>query len=276
MTEFKHPKVTLISHTPHAIELLLLAKMTRLAMSPSLFDEIKAWSPEKKAEELNYSLHTIASGWEHVNFSFLIQDVSRSLMAQATRTRTASFSVQSQRTVVISDMQYVLPLEWEGEQEKYAEQIKFYEELLRLEYEGYFKLLEMGVPTQDARQTLPHANCTNFLMTLNLRSLSQMLEHRLCCRAQREIQMMAREMRNSVIELFPAFEPVLRVECAKKGVCSFENYNNCPVKVQGVFNPNTGMPYGDETGRSRPLTKEEIQKVWEKTTHEAIPDMQKK
>jgi thymidylate synthase (FAD) len=195
MTEFKHPQVTLVNYTRDAIEMLLLAKMTRLAMSPSLFDEIKAWPAEKKSQELKYSLGTIRSAWEHVNFSFIIQDVSRSLMAQATRTRTCSFSVQSQRTVAMSDMQYVLPLEWEDNQEKYAEQIKFYEELLQLEYDGYFKLIEVGVPTQDARQVLPHANCTNLLMTINLRSLSEFLSHRLCCRAQREIQLMARKMR---------------------------------------------------------------------------------
>jgi thymidylate synthase (FAD) len=287
MTEFKHPKVTLINHTPFAIDMLLLAKMTRLSMSPSMFDEIKAWSPEKKATELKYSLGTIRSAWEHVNFSFLIQDVSRSLMAQATRTRTCSFSVQSQRTVVISDMQYCLPLEWEDHQEQYSEQIAFYEDLLKSEYEGYFKLIEMGVPTQDARQTLPHANCTNLLMTINLRSLSEFLSHRLCCRAQREIQLMARSMRNAVLEIFPEFETVLRVECAQKGICSFENYHDCPVKQAGVYDPNQGMGFNgfEKTAdpkkplqfyRTDPLTKDQIQEVWEHTTHEAIPEMQRK
>lgn len=286
MTTFRHPSVTLINVTPNAIDMLLLAKMTRLAMSPSMFEDIKAWPAEKKAEELKYSLGTIRSAWEHVNYSFLIQDVSRSLMAQATRTRTASFSVQSQRTVVISDMQYVLPLEWEGKEEQYAEQIKFYEELLKLEYEGYFKLIEMGVPTQDARQTLPHANCTNLLMTLNLRSLSEFLSHRLCCRAQREIQLLGRGMRDAVLAVHPEFETVLRVECAQKGICSFENYFDCPVKQAGVYDPNQGMGFNgfEKTDNPKkplqfytmsPLTKDQIQQVWLHTTHEAIPDMQK-
>jgi len=278
--------VTLITSTPNAVDILLLAKMTRLAMRPSLFDEIKAWPEEKKKQELTYALHTIASGWEHVVFSFLIQDVSRSLMAQLTRTRTASFSVQSQRTVEISDMTYVIPLEWEDDPEMYRDQIDAYESLLKTEYEGYFSLLEQGVPTQDARQVLPHANTTNLIMTVNLRSLSQLLEHRLCCRAQREIQLLARKMREVVLELYPAFEPVLRVECAKKGVCSFENYKNCPVKQKGVYDPNTGKGFngleeaeGSQDHRQLygdPLTKDEIQKVWETTTHEAIPEMQRK
>lgn len=287
MTTFRHPQVDLINYTPNAIDMLLLAKMTRLAMSPDLFEEIKQWPAEKKAQELKYSLGTIRSAWEHVNFSFLIRDVSRSLMAQATRTRTCSFSVQSQRTVQISDMTYVLPLEWEDDQERYAEQIKFYEELLQLEYEGYFKLIEMGVPTQDARQTLPHANCTNLLMTINLRSLSEFLSHRLCCRAQREIQLMARKMREAVIAIFPEFETVLRVECAQKGICSFENYFDCPIKQQGVYDPNMGMGFNgfeptDDPKKplqfytNQPLTKDQIQQVWETTTHEAIPEMQRK
>ena len=274
MTEFKHPQVTLLGVTPNAIELLLMAKMTRLSLSPDLFEEIKAWPQEKKRKELSYVFSTIRSGWEHVNFNFLIQNVSRSLMAQATRTRTCSFSVQSQRTVEMSDMQYVLPLEWEDHQERYAEQIKFYEELLRLEYEGYFKLLEIGVPTQDARQVLPHANVTALMMTINLRNLSDFLSHRLCCRAQREIQLMGRKMREKVIEEYPEFESILRVECAQKGICSFENYQDCPIKQKGVYDPNTGFPYGE--GVNRPLTKNEIQEVWLTTSHEAIPVMQKR
>jgi thymidylate synthase (FAD) len=285
MPEFIHPKVTLVAHTPHAIELLLMAKMTRLATSPDLLEEIKTWSQEKKSQELKYALGTIRSAFEHVNFTFLIEDISRSCMAQLTRTRTASFSVQSQRTVKLDEVRFAIPLDWEDGE--HSGTIQDYSEAVVSEFQNYFNLLDKGVPPQDARQVLPHATLTNLTMTVNLRSLSSLLEHRLCCRAQREIQLMARKMREAVISIFPEFESVLRVECAQKGICSFENYFDCPIKQKGVYDPNRGMGFNgfertDDPKKplqfytNQPLTKDQIQAVWETTTHEAIPEMQRK
>ena len=51
---------------------------------------------------------------EHVSFSFAIEGVSRSLLAQITRHRIASFSVQSQRYVRERGFEYVAPPEIEN------------------------------------------------------------------------------------------------------------------------------------------------------------------
>ncbi len=51
-----------------------------------------------------------ASPIEHASFTFGIEGVSRTLLAQITRHRIASFSVQSQRYVRLDDFRYVIPL----------------------------------------------------------------------------------------------------------------------------------------------------------------------
>ena len=55
-----------------------------------------------------------ASPIEHASFTFGIEGVSRTLLAQITRHRIASFSVQSQRYVRLDDFRYVIPPEIEG------------------------------------------------------------------------------------------------------------------------------------------------------------------
>ena len=49
------------------------------------------------------------SPMEHMNFTFGIENVSRSLLAQITRHRHASFSVQSQRYVKELDFEFITP-----------------------------------------------------------------------------------------------------------------------------------------------------------------------
>lgn len=116
---------------------------------------------------------------EHVSFTFAIEGVSRSLLAQITRHRMASFSVQSQRYVREKGFEYVLPPEIDkipAAREKFIQAMeddqRTYEELTAALMEGYLKeLLEQGIPEkaarskaekhaiEDARYVLPNACC---------------------------------------------------------------------------------------------------------------------
>ena len=65
-------------------------------------------NPEKSLE------HAVGCGHhsviEHATFTFLVEGVSRALLAQLTRHRIASYSVQSQRYVSMKDkFEYVIP-----------------------------------------------------------------------------------------------------------------------------------------------------------------------
>ena len=92
-------KVTLLAYTPEPEKLVAAAaKLCYSSNSPqTLMDGL---TPEK-TESFLEMLQTIGheSPVEHVSFTFGIEGVSRSLLAQITRHRIASYSVQSQRYV---------------------------------------------------------------------------------------------------------------------------------------------------------------------------------
>ena len=75
----------------------------------------KGLTPEKAASFLEM-LSEIGheSPIEHASFTFGIEGVSRSLLAQITRHRIASYSVQSQRYVKEDSFEFVLPPEIEA------------------------------------------------------------------------------------------------------------------------------------------------------------------
>jgi flavin-dependent thymidylate synthase len=256
-------KVTLLSYTPDALELLLMTKQTRLTMEPGLLDEIKAWPPERKQKELDYMRGTIQSSWEFVDYTFLIDEVSRAFTHQFVRTRQGSYAQQSQRTVDMSGFDYITPESFSDEESSAASQ---YRTTMRLIQSGYQLMIEDGVPPQDARGVLPTNIATNIVGKFSLRTLSEMAKVRLCTRTQGEYQDVFRAMRERVIEVHPWAEPFIRVHCAALGVCAFPNFMECPIKG-AVFNADTGDAWDGGDAR----TREEIQQLWQITRYEARP-----
>ena len=59
---------------------------------------------------------------------------------------------------------------------------------------AYKKLIELGVPEEDARYILPEACTTNIVVTMNARELLHFFKLRLCNRAQKETREMAELM----------------------------------------------------------------------------------
>lgn len=134
---------------------------------------------------------------EHASFTFAVEGVSRALLAQLTRHRIASFSVQSQRYVSMADgFDYVIPpsIEALGEEEKreFAREMEqMHEWYLRWQQ----KLGGAGESAnQDARFVLPNACATRLIVTMNARELLHFFELRCCNRAQWEIREMAWQM----------------------------------------------------------------------------------
>ena len=103
--------VTLLAHTPAPEH--LIASAARLCYSPSSIASIQDKLTDEKAASFVDMLAEIGheSPIEHASFTFGIEGVSRSLLAQITRHRIASFSVQSQRYVAEKAFEYVLPPE---------------------------------------------------------------------------------------------------------------------------------------------------------------------
>ena len=141
---------------------------------------------------------------EHVSFTFRVEGVSRALLAQLTRHRIASFSVESQRYVRVEDADFVVPPSITNHADR--KQVEFvYQSGIQSAMYSYNRLLELGIPEEDARFLLPNATPTRLIMTMNARELRHFFALRCCNRAQWEI----REMADRMMELCKGVAPEL-------------------------------------------------------------------
>lgn len=127
---------------------------------------------------------------EHVAFTFLVQGVSRALLAQLSRHRIASFSVQSQRYVNMGDMPVVIPESIAKDDALHQE----WDELMDSIKHFYHHAVSMGIPKEDARYATPQAACADLILTMNARELKHFFSLRCCNRAQWEIRELADAM----------------------------------------------------------------------------------
>lgn len=174
-----------------------------------LTTESEKYFNEKAKEAKRLFNHIVKSGHtstlEHLNFTFAIEGVSRALLAQLTRHRHMSFSVQSQRYVKFSSdsrsggFDYVLP---DSVAENHVE--KDFDRFMIEVQKFYDYLIENGVPQEDARAVLPNATACNLVLTANLRTLLEFYEKRRPGNgAQKEITQLAEELKKWVIQVEP-------------------------------------------------------------------------
>ena len=199
------PNVTLISYTPDPER--TVAAAARLCYSPSTIDQVMEQMDDEKTASFLDMLTQIGhqSPIEHASFTFGIEGVSRSLLAQITRHRIASFSVQSQRYVDEAGFDYVIPPEIEGDEQtkelflKAMESAKQSYETLTVHLERRYQK-DMAPKAahkkaiEDARFVLPNACTTKMMVTMNARSLLNFFSLRCCNRAQWEIREVAWQM----------------------------------------------------------------------------------
>ena len=171
--------VTLIAHTPNPDYIC--------GSAAAICTDYKG-SPLQALQGAMKSGHESVA--EHASFTFLIEGVSRALLAQITRHRMASFSVQSQRYVDMSGNGYVMP----PSIAKGSEQAKTFDNAMEIAWDFYERLVEMGIPKEDARYVLPNACHTTMEVTMNARELRHFFSLRCCNRAQWEIRALADEM----------------------------------------------------------------------------------
>lgn len=127
---------------------------------------------------------------EHANYTFKITGVSRSLLAQLTRHRHASYSVESQRYCKYESLEFVVPD---------CDKVGWVQNVGKYIIDAYKDMLDDGWKPEDARSVLPNATPTNLVVTMNLRGLMNFMNERLCTRSQKEIRTMAAFMRNATI-----------------------------------------------------------------------------
>ena len=171
-----------------------------------------------KAEKLirNVTGYGHVSIIEHASFTFGVEGVSRALTHQLVRHRLASFTQQSQRYVFYADsVHFVVP----PSVGKINEASKEFERTLIEIAASYKRLLELGVPLEDARYLLPNAAKTNIVITMNARELRHFFNTRCCQRAQWEIREMATEMLRQVKKIAPTIFKLAGPKCIELDHC---------------------------------------------------------
>lgn len=213
--------VKLLKYTQEPEKTCALA--ARLCYSAIGIEELTEKLTQEKIEDL---LKRIISSkhyavLEHASFTFGIEGVSRALLAQLTRHRVASFSVQSQRYVKFKNgVDFVIP----PSISKNEETLKKYKEFLNLSEKYYKELLDAGILAEDARYVLPNACSTKIILTMNARELRHFFTLRCCNRAQWEIRDMACRMLKLVREIAPilfndAGPDCLTIGCSEMAPC---------------------------------------------------------
>lgn len=179
--------------------------------------------------------HALSSGHdsvlEHVSFTFRIRGVSRSLLAQLTRHRIASYSVQSQRYVSYKDQfDYVVPPSIKALGAKAEDTYCAQMEQMHSWYCEWCELLGQD-KKEDARFVLPNATSTELIMTMNARELKHFFSLRCCNRAQWEIRELADRMleivKNEEESFFKDAGPgCVRGKCPEKNPCGHPKGGN--------------------------------------------------
>ena len=153
--------------------------------------------PERSLHHAVESGHT--SVLEHAVFTFAVEGLSRAALAQLTRHRLASFDVQSQRYVKLENPELVIPETVRSS--RYREEV---ENTMRSVMDLYRRMVEDGIPCEDARYVTPQAVTTKLIMTMNARELLHFFSLRTCNRAQWEIREMADRMLKICMQVSPA------------------------------------------------------------------------
>lgn len=163
---------------------------------------------------------------EHNAFTFLIEGVSRVLLAQLTRHRMAGYSVQSQRYCG-ADMDMVIP-ESVGRWELLDDIVKLRKDAKKL----YDKAVDLGVPEEDARYFTMQGGKTRLIMTANARELRHIFALRCCNRAQWEI----RELADMMLEECRQVAPVIFADAG----CACMAGKPCPEGKRTCGKPRKG------------------------------------
>jgi len=209
----KKLRVELLRYTPNPQEAVAMG--ARLCYSDAGIEDLKQGVEAKNQDAFLDRLMELGhlTPIEHASFSFGIEGVSRSLLAQITRHRIASFSVKSQRYVSEASAAkedgvfgYIIPPRIEALGAEAVKQFAGQMAQIQEWYDGWVeKLGNSGESTsEDDRFVLPNAAETKMMVTMNARELLHFFNLRCCNRAQWEIRALALEMLRLVRAVAPA------------------------------------------------------------------------
>ena len=151
---------------------------------------------------------------EHISVTMRIKGISIALSRELLEHRIGvSHTGRSTRYNEETDFHYYVPKElpsW-----TYNKFLRLMERIQKL----YNEMISNGIPKEKARYILPLAAHTEYVVTMNMRSLRHFLSLRLCARASPEMRELAEMIKKEVSTIFPF---------VKKFGCRGENTGVCP------------------------------------------------
>lgn len=150
---------------------------------------------------------------EHASFTFLVEGVSRVLMAQLTRHRMASYTIESQRYAGVQPV-VIVP-----ESMRAPEIREDMIDAIATTQNTYDHALSCGVESEDARYATLQGATTKVLLTMNARELKHFFALRCCTRAQWEIRELANKMLALVCLIMPSIFKPNMAACDQNGFC---------------------------------------------------------
>jgi flavin-dependent thymidylate synthase len=204
-------KVSLIDFNKDAMEKLIFTKNTRLKMQADGMERVKGMPIENKLEDIEYISNTIKSSWEFLDFTFMIEGVSRAFTHQFVRNRQGSYAQQTMRMLSMDDFEYVTNKDIKED----PRLCEMYDSAMQQINSMYKELIANGATSEDARGILPTNICTNIVAKYNLRTLSDMMSSRRSSRTQNEFREVIGAMYEAVVSELPWLESFLNSDKTK-------------------------------------------------------------
>ena len=224
----KQPEVILFNYTDMPKKSISLAVS---AWTSDNFFESKSEITEELSSDLTdrafKAFHRTAL--EYVDTIWVIKNCSRAFQQQLTRTRLATYAIQSLRVVTRKGFAengcYNMPPSLTEDQKQF-----FHASMLSIQH-NYEYLIELGVSPEDARGILPLNIHSDISFRINLSAMYHMLNQRLCVNTQWEYRQVATQMKEQIYNKmgFTFAEPI-SAPCVKINKCPMrEEYCGVPV-----------------------------------------------
>lgn len=195
------PTVRLISYTGHghpdplyAARLLAWTKNTRLQMTPDGLEAFMAKPEREILGEIAYMAVTIPSSWEFIDLTFSISNLSRATAQQMTRSRQASWAMQSQRVTDMSAVTWDVPSSVDP---------AAFNQIMQRHVSDYATAVANGMPLEDARDMLPMGVHCNLIGKFNFRAFVDLVRARESLRVQGPYREIVRQMKAEVLVVWP-------------------------------------------------------------------------
>jgi flavin-dependent thymidylate synthase len=225
-------KVTLVSWSTDPVKTIAAQVLN---MQGAMVHDLNDISDSQATTILEQLKKTKLNGaLEFVDFTFQIEGVTRAFTHQLVRHRVgASYSQESLRFSAKTGESFKVEV---GPSIDTDDMGVIWETAIEGIQWGYEQLLRLGAKTEDARGLLPTNILTNIGVKLNLKTLMNIAEVRLCHQAQAHWQDVVRQMKQEIAtKVSPGLASLLVKACDRSGRCEFKAVFDRPCPVQAAL-----------------------------------------